>query len=80
MKRILTRSSNHWRGIKVILEDGQVGRMQAIIGEEVDGIVRYLRTGQAALKAHITELKMDLGQAKETRCERGEGILLCKPI
>jgi uncharacterized repeat protein (TIGR03833 family) len=28
--RILTSSSNHYRGIKVMLEDGQVGRVQKI--------------------------------------------------
>lgn len=29
--RILTNSSNHPHGIKVMLEDGQVGRVQEII-------------------------------------------------
>lgn len=29
--RILTNSPEHWRGIKVMLEDGQVGRVQNII-------------------------------------------------
>lgn len=32
--RILTNSPNHWRGIKVMLQDGQVGRVQKILGEE----------------------------------------------
>jgi len=31
VKRLLTNSSVHPRGIKVMLEDGQVGRVQAII-------------------------------------------------
>jgi uncharacterized repeat protein (TIGR03833 family) len=30
VKRILTNSSNHHRGIKVMLEDGIVGRVQEI--------------------------------------------------
>ena len=29
--RILTNSPEHYRGIKVMLEDGQVGRVQKII-------------------------------------------------
>lgn len=29
--RILTNSPTHYRGIKVMLEDGQVGRVQRII-------------------------------------------------
>lgn len=29
--RILTKSSNHPHGIKVMLEDGQVGRVQEVI-------------------------------------------------
>lgn len=37
--RILTNSPNHWRGIKVMLEDGQVGRVQAIIGAEPDELL-----------------------------------------
>lgn len=37
--RILTNSPNHWRGIKVMLDDGQVGRVQAIIGEEPDELL-----------------------------------------
>ena len=31
VKNILTNSSNHPRGIKVRLEDGQIGRVQEII-------------------------------------------------
>ncbi|MFA8299560.1 MAG: YwbE family protein [Hyphomicrobiales bacterium] len=31
VKRILTNSSNHPHGIKVLLEDGQVGRVKNII-------------------------------------------------
>jgi uncharacterized repeat protein (TIGR03833 family) len=31
VKRLLTNSQVHPRGIKVMLEDGQVGRVQAII-------------------------------------------------
>ena len=34
VKRILTNSKFHPHGIKVMLEDGQVGRVQEIIGEE----------------------------------------------
>lgn len=30
VKRILTNSPNHHRGIKVMLEDGKVGRVQEI--------------------------------------------------
>lgn len=30
--RLLTKSSSHPHGIKVMLEDGQVGRVQEIIG------------------------------------------------
>lgn len=30
VKRILTNSANHHRGIKVMLEDGTVGRVQEI--------------------------------------------------
>ena len=38
--RILTHSPNHWRGIKVMLEDGQVGRVQAIIADnELDELL-----------------------------------------
>lgn len=37
--RILTNSPNHWRGIKVMLTDGQVGRVQAIIAEEMDDLL-----------------------------------------
>lgn len=32
VKRILTSAPRHHRGIKVMLEDGQVGRVQEIIG------------------------------------------------
>ncbi len=35
VKDILTPSPYHSRGIKVRLEDGQVGRVQAILTEEV---------------------------------------------
>ncbi len=31
--RLLTKSPNHPRGIKVQLEDGRVGRVMAILGE-----------------------------------------------
>lgn len=31
VKRILTNSPNHHRGIKVMLEDGVVGRVQQVI-------------------------------------------------
>ncbi len=31
--RLLTNSANHPHGIKVMLADGQVGRVQQIIGE-----------------------------------------------
>ncbi len=31
VKRILTNSANHPRGIKVMLEDGSVGRVQNIV-------------------------------------------------
>lgn len=34
VSRILTHSSNHWRGIKVMLDDGQVGRVQYIVDEK----------------------------------------------
>lgn len=33
VKRLLTNSAMHPRGIKVMLEDGQVGRVQAIISK-----------------------------------------------
>ena len=33
VSRILTHSPNHWRGIKVMLDDGQVGRVQYIVDE-----------------------------------------------
>jgi len=32
VERILTRSPSHPHGIKVLLEDGRVGRVQAILG------------------------------------------------
>lgn len=31
VRRILTRSASHPHGIKVMLEDGRVGRVQAVI-------------------------------------------------
>jgi len=31
VKRILTKSANHTRGIKVMLETGEVGRVQNIL-------------------------------------------------
>jgi uncharacterized repeat protein (TIGR03833 family) len=34
VKDILTSSANHPHGIKVRLEDGQIGRVQEIMGEE----------------------------------------------
>lgn len=34
VKRLLTKSSVHHRGIKVELTDGQIGRVQNIISEE----------------------------------------------
>lgn len=33
--RLLTKSSTHPHGIKVMLEDGQVGRVQMIVEEDV---------------------------------------------
>ncbi len=33
VKRLLTNSAVHPRGIKVMLEDGQVGRVQALISK-----------------------------------------------
>jgi len=30
--KILTKSSNHPHGIKVMLEDGQVGRVKGVVG------------------------------------------------
>ncbi len=32
VRRILTNSATHPHGIKVMLEDGQVGRVQVIVG------------------------------------------------
>lgn len=34
--RILTSSPKHPHGIKVLLEDGKVGRVQKILGEELE--------------------------------------------
>jgi uncharacterized repeat protein (TIGR03833 family) len=34
VKRILTSAPKHHRGIKVILDDGQVGRVQEILEED----------------------------------------------
>lgn len=34
VKRILTNSNYHPHGIKVMLDDGQVGRVQEILAEE----------------------------------------------
>lgn len=34
VKRILTSAPKHHRGIKVMLDDGQVGRVQEIIEED----------------------------------------------
>jgi uncharacterized repeat protein (TIGR03833 family) len=34
VKRLLTSAPKHHRGIKVMLEDGQVGRVQEIIEKE----------------------------------------------
>ncbi len=36
VKRILTKASHHPHGIKVMLEGGEVGRVQNIIEEEED--------------------------------------------
>ncbi len=33
--KVLTKSANHPHGIKVMLEDGQVGRVQKIVNAEV---------------------------------------------
>ena len=35
VRRILTSSSTHPHGIKVMLEDGRVGRVQAIVGAPI---------------------------------------------
>jgi uncharacterized repeat protein (TIGR03833 family) len=32
--RVLTKSATHPHGIKVMLEDGRVGRVQAIVGSQ----------------------------------------------
>jgi uncharacterized repeat protein (TIGR03833 family) len=34
VKRILTSAPKHHRGIKVMLDDGQVGRVQEILNED----------------------------------------------
>ncbi|GAA0189872.1 YwbE family protein [Fulvivirga kasyanovii] len=34
VKDLLTKSPTHHRGIKVRLQDGQIGRVQQILGEE----------------------------------------------
>ena len=34
--RILTKSPTHPHGIKVMLEDGRVGRVQAILGNQAE--------------------------------------------
>lgn len=36
VKRLLTKSPNHPHGIKVLLDDGIVGRVQNVITEEED--------------------------------------------
>jgi uncharacterized repeat protein (TIGR03833 family) len=36
VRRILTSSPTHPHGIKVMLEDGRVGRVQAIVGSPED--------------------------------------------
>lgn len=36
VKNILTSAPKHSRGIKVRLEDGSIGRVQAILNEEID--------------------------------------------
>ncbi len=36
VKRILTKSSNHPHGIKVLLETGEVGRVKNIIDTDID--------------------------------------------
>lgn len=36
VQRILTNSRTHPRGIKVMLQDGQVGRVQKIIKQEIE--------------------------------------------
>jgi uncharacterized repeat protein (TIGR03833 family) len=35
--RILTKSPTHPHGIKVMLDDGKVGRVQAILGSPIKG-------------------------------------------
>lgn len=34
VKRILTSAAKHHRGIKVMLDDGQIGRVQEILDED----------------------------------------------
>lgn len=34
VEKVLTNSPSHWRGIKVMLQTGQVGRVQEILQEE----------------------------------------------
>ena len=34
VKKVLTNSQEHWRGIKVMLTTGQVGRVQEILNTE----------------------------------------------
>ena len=34
VEKVLTNSPTHWRGIKVMLQTGQVGRIQEIVQEE----------------------------------------------
>ena len=36
VKRILTKSANHPHGIKVMLDTGEVGRVQNVLPDEVD--------------------------------------------
>ena len=36
VRRILTNSASHPHGIKVMLDDGQVGRVKVVIGKEGD--------------------------------------------
>ena len=37
VKELLTRSAHHPHGIKVRLEDGQVGRVKNVVGPESNG-------------------------------------------
>ena len=36
VKRILTKSANHPHGIKVMLDTGEVGRVQNVLPDEID--------------------------------------------